>query len=81
MRVTREFSEAKALPDAMVEALDRMPPPRAVALSSVGSEQERGLGNITPTHMLERALDHFTFPPAIARAGFPDVNGVISHWS
>ena len=66
MGVTRKFTEAKALTNAIVEALDRLTPPRAVALSSVGSEQDRGLGNITQTHMLERALDRFTFPLAIA---------------
>jgi len=69
MRVTRKFTEAKALTNAIVEALDRMPPPRAVALSSVGSEQDRGVGNITQTYMLERALDRFTFPLAIVRPG------------
>jgi uncharacterized protein YbjT (DUF2867 family) len=57
--VTREFAEAKALTNAIVEALDRMPPPRAVALSSVGSEQDHGLGNITQTHMLERKRSGF----------------------
>ncbi len=69
MGVTRDFSEARALNDGIVGALDRTPPPRAVVLSSVGSEQESGLGNITQTHMLERALERFTFPMAIVRPG------------
>lgn len=67
--VTRDFPEAHALTDAIVTALDRSSPPRAVVLSSVGSEQRHGLGNITQTHMLEQALDRFTFPLAIVRAG------------
>jgi hypothetical protein len=68
-------SNAKRAPQPM-RTIDKSP-----YINIVGSEQERGLGNITPAHVLERALDHFTFPPAIARAGFPDVNGVISLWS
>ena len=67
--VTRDFPEAHALTDSMVSALDRSPPPRAVVLSSVGSEQSYGLGNITQTHVLEQALDRFTFPLAVLRAG------------
>ncbi len=69
MGVTHNFPEAHALTDGIVGALDRTPPPRAVVLSSVGSEQESGLGNITQTHMLEQALDRFTFPLAILRPG------------
>ena len=69
MGVTRDFPEARALNDGVVGALDRMPPPRAVVLSSVGSEQESGLGNITQTHMLEQALERFTFPVATVRPG------------
>ena len=69
MGVTRDFPEARALTDGIVGALNRAPPPRAVVLSSVGSEQEHGLGNITQTQMLERALDRFTFPIAFVRPG------------
>ena len=69
MGVTRDFPEAHALTDAIVGALDRTPPPRAVVLSSVGSEQSSGLGNITQTYMLEQALARFTFPMAIVRPG------------
>ena len=67
--VTREFPEAHALTDAIVAALDRAPPPRAAVLSSVGSEQSHGVGNITQTHILEQALDRFALPLAIVRAG------------
>jgi uncharacterized protein YbjT (DUF2867 family) len=38
-------------------------------LSSVGSEQASGLGNITQTHLLEQALAAFDLPLAIVRAG------------
>lgn len=69
MGVTRDFPEAHALTDAIVAAFDQAPPPRAVVLSSVGSEQSSGLGNITQTHMLEKALERFTFPIAIVRPG------------
>ncbi len=67
--VSPDFPEAKALNAGIVEALRRSPPPRLVVLSSVGSEQASGLGNITQTHMLEEALADFTFPIAIVRAG------------
>ena len=67
--VTRDFPQAHALNDAIVAALDRSPPPRLVVLSSVGSEQDSGTGNIFQTHLLEQALDRFTFPLAFARAG------------
>lgn len=69
MGVTRGFPEAQALTDALVVALNRKPPPRAVVLSSVGSEQASGLGNITQTHLLEQALAAFDLPLAIVRAG------------
>ena len=42
---------------------------RAVVLSSVGSEQPSGVGNITQTRILEQALDRFAFPLAFLRAG------------
>lgn len=64
-----DFPEAHALTDAIVTALDRSPPSRAAVLSSVGSEQSHGLGNITQTHILEQVLDRFAFPLAIVRAG------------
>ena len=67
--VTRDFPEAHALNAGIVGALDRAPPPRAVVLSSVGSEKPSGLGNITQTHLLERALDRFIFPLAFVRPG------------
>lgn len=67
--VTSDFPEAHALTDSIVAALDRSPPPRVVVLSSVGSEQDHGLGNIMQTHILEQALDRFTLPLAIVRAG------------
>ena len=67
--VNRDFPEAHALNAAIVKALDRAPPPRAVVLSSVGSEQDTSLSNITQTYLLEQALERFTFPLAIVRPG------------
>ncbi len=69
MAVSPDFPEARALNAAIVEALRRSAPPRLVVLSSVGSEQASGLGNITQTHMLEEALANFASPIAIVRAG------------
>lgn len=67
--VSPEFPEAKALNASFVEALRRTPPPRLVVLSSVGSEQTSGLGNITQTHLLEEELQNVSFPIAFVRAG------------
>ena len=69
MGVMRNFPEAKALTSGIVGVLGRNPPPRAVILSSVGSEQPSALGNITQTHLLEEALADITTPLAIVRAG------------
>lgn len=67
--VSPGFPEATALNASIKEALRRSPPPRLVVLSSVGSEQAAGLGNITQTHRLEEALADVEFPIAFVRAG------------
>jgi NAD(P)H dehydrogenase (quinone) len=67
--VTPDFPEAKALNASIAQALHNTPPPRLVVLSSVGSEQPSGLGNITQTHLLEEALRDVMFPIAFVRAG------------
>ena len=66
---TAGFPEAKATIASYREALRRTPPPRLVALSSFGSEQVGGLGNITSTHLLEEALADAPFPVAFVRPG------------
>lgn len=63
------FPEAKAITASLREALHQTTPPRLVALSSVGSQQTSGLGNITQTHLLEEALGDLPFPTAFVRAG------------
>lgn len=69
MGVSPGFPEATVLNASIKEALRRSPPPRLVVLSSVGSEQGAGLGNITQTHLLEKALSDLDFPIAVVRAG------------
>lgn len=64
-----DFPEAKAIIASYQEALQQSPPPRLVLLSSVGSEQSSGLGNITTTHLMEETLSDLPFPTAIVRAG------------
>jgi uncharacterized protein YbjT (DUF2867 family) len=63
------FPEHRAIIASYVEALRKTPPPRAVALSSIGSEQSSGVGLITSTHLLEEALTSVPFPVAFVRAG------------
>ena len=67
--VAPDFPEAHALNAGLREALRQMPPPRLVVLSSVGSEQTSGLGNITQTHLLEEAMGDLPCPTAFVRAG------------
>ncbi len=64
-----DYSEAKAVVASYREALRQTPPPRLVLLSSVGSQQASGLGNITTTHLMEEALSDLPFPTAFVRPG------------
>lgn len=66
--VSTEFALARALNASVVVALQKAPPPRLVVLSSIGSEQKSGLGNITQTHLLEEALSDLPFPTAWVRS-------------
>ncbi len=63
------YPEPKAVAASFAEALKQSPPPRLVLLSSFGLEKEGDLGNITSTHILEKALGDLPFPTAFIRAG------------
>jgi uncharacterized protein YbjT (DUF2867 family) len=63
------FPEQKAIIDSIGAALRQAPPPRIVALSSIGSEQTSGLGLITATHLFEQELSSLDIPTAFVRAG------------
>ena len=63
------YPESVAVIASLVDALRKTPVPRVVGLSSIGSEQESGLGLITATHLLEEALKPLPFPVAFVRAG------------
>lgn len=63
------FLEARAINAGLREALHRSTPPRLVALSSVGSQHTSGLGNITQTHLMEKALGDVPCLTAFVRAG------------
>ena len=64
-----DFKEAKGLIANYVEALTQAPPPRVVALSSMGANRTRGLGMITALALLEQGLHDLTSPLAFVRAG------------
>jgi uncharacterized protein YbjT (DUF2867 family) len=64
-----DFAGARAIIASYQEALGQAPPPRVVALSSIGSEKSSGLGLITATHLLEEGLGDLPFPTAFIRAG------------
>ncbi len=52
-----------------VEALAKAPPPRVVALSSMGANRTSGLGMITALSLLEQGFRNLTSPVAFVRAG------------
>jgi uncharacterized protein YbjT (DUF2867 family) len=64
-----DFSDARASLNSYTAALARVPVPRLVALSSMGSEKTEKLGNITATSLMERAFSNLPFPVAFVRAG------------
>lgn len=63
------FPEARAMVDSFREALWKAPPPRLVALSSIGAHQPGGLGMITAVRILEEGLRDLPFPTAFVRPG------------
>jgi len=69
------FSPDPGFPDSVLrvaaikKALLAARPPRAVFLSSIGSEKDSALGLITTTHILEQELENTGVPSAFLRAG------------
>jgi NAD(P)H dehydrogenase (quinone) len=63
------FPDSVARIAAIKKAILTAEPPRAVFLSSIGSEKASGLGLITTTHMLEQELGNTGVPSAFLRAG------------
>ncbi len=64
-----DFKEAKGVIANYVEALTRAPPPRVVALSSMGANRTSGLGMITALSLLEQGFRDLASPIAFVRAG------------
>ncbi len=63
------YPEAKGVVANYVEALTKAPPPRVVALSSMGANRISGLGMITALSLLEDGLRDLKSPIAFVRAG------------
>ncbi len=63
------FPDSTARIAAIKDAIIAAKPPRAVFLSSIGSEKNSGLGLITTTHILEQQLSSTGIPSAYLRAG------------
>jgi NAD(P)H dehydrogenase (quinone) len=63
------FPDSVARIAAIKKAILAARPPRAVFLSSIGSEKPSGLGLITTTHILEQEVSHTGVPSAFLRAG------------
>ncbi len=64
-----DFREAKDVIANYVEALTNAPPPRVVALSSMGADKTTWLGIITALALLEQGLRDLPSPIAFVRAG------------
>ena len=64
-----DFKEAKDVIANYVEALTKAPPPRVVALSSMGANRTSGLGMITALSLLEQGFRDLKLPIAYVRAG------------
>src|SRR5579859_5733621 len=64
-----DFKEAKDVIANYVEALTKAPPPRVVALSSMGADRTSGLGMITALSLLEQGFQDLASPIAFVRAG------------
>jgi uncharacterized protein YbjT (DUF2867 family) len=62
-----DFAESRALIDTLAGALRKAQPPKVVALSSIGAQHSRELGQLTPLHLLEQALDALPLPRAHVR--------------
>ena len=65
-----DFAEPRALIATLTAALRSARPAKVVTLSSVGAQQTRGLGLITPLHLLENAIDSLPTPRAHLRAAW-----------
>ena len=64
-----DYKEAKGVIANYVRALAAVPPPRVVALSSMGADRTSGLGMITALSLLERGFRDLTSPsPLCAQA-------------
>ena len=64
-----DYREAKGVIANYVEALNRVAPPRVVALSSMGADRTGGVGNVTALSLLEQGLGGLRSPVAFVRAG------------
>jgi uncharacterized protein YbjT (DUF2867 family) len=64
-----DYREAKGVIANYVGALTKAPPPRVVALSSMGANRTSGLGIITALALLEQGFRNLTSPIACVRAG------------
>jgi uncharacterized protein YbjT (DUF2867 family) len=64
------FPEARASLSNIRAALAKATPPKAVYLSSIGAQLDRGLGLITQSHMLEEIMGELPIAQAFIRAAW-----------
>jgi NAD(P)H dehydrogenase (quinone) len=65
-----DLREPKQVIEAIATALDRTRPEKVVYLSSIGAQQNSGIGLITVLHLFEENLTSLPIPSASIRAGW-----------
>jgi len=65
-----DFREARAIADALAQALAAAKPGKVVVLSTVGGHHDHGVGILAQLHILENALAALPVPTAIVRAAW-----------
>jgi NAD(P)H dehydrogenase (quinone) len=65
-----DLREPKQVIEAIATALDRARPEKVVYLSSIGAQQNSGIGLITVLHLFEEKLTSLSIPSVSLRAGW-----------
>ena len=65
-----DFREARALADALANALDAARPAKVVVLSTVGGHRDHGVGILAQLHILENTLANLPIPTTVLRAAW-----------
>jgi uncharacterized protein YbjT (DUF2867 family) len=65
-----DFREARAIADALAQALATARPAKVVVLSTIGGHRDHGVGILAQLHILEKTLAALSLPTAVVRAAW-----------